>query len=266
MTRIATWGFVAVLVGCGGSRGGGGGDRCAAGQHLANPDGRGDRCIEDSSACEHASDCAGDGACCDGACADPHGSGVYECVQNCHAPECTEGSCAVDLVCDVIDACTAHCVPEGLECDPGTVPADPTGSGVFSCIPEDSACFAAGDCAAVGLVDPCCPPICAADLDGRYVCSTACAGAGAEDPGFAAPAPECTGDQDCVANYGEGWTCAQGCGGSAYCVAPPDPCQCAVGAYVAVCGADGQTYDAACGDECVPVEIACRNECPCDPA
>ena len=36
-----------------------------------------------------------------------------------------------------------------------------------------------------------------------------------------------------------------------------------LGAYVPVCGLDGNIYDATCGDECVPVEIACRGECPC---
>jgi hypothetical protein len=40
-------------------------------------------------------------------------------------------------------------------------------------------------------------------------------------------------------------------------------CDCALGAYVPVCGVDGQTYDAACGRECVPVSIACDGECPC---
>ena len=168
------------------------------------------------------------------------------------------------MVCDGIDACTAPCVTDDVQCDPGTVPADPTGTGVFTCLPEDSDCFAPSDCAADALVDPCCPAICTADAGGRYVCSTACAGAADEDPGFAMPAPECTTDDDCVMNYGDGWTCAQECGGWSYCVAPPDPCQCAAGAYVPVCGADGQTYDAACGEQCVPVEIACQGECPCN--
>ena len=40
-------------------------------------------------------------------------------------------------------------------------------------------------------------------------------------------------------------------------------CDCAVGAYVPVCGVDGVTYDAACGRVCVPVEIACDGMCPC---
>jgi hypothetical protein len=43
-----------------------------------------------------------------------------------------------------------------------------------------------------------------------------------------------------------------------------DDCGCAVGAYVPVCGVDGNTYDAACGRHCVPVAIACQGECPCD--
>jgi hypothetical protein len=41
-------------------------------------------------------------------------------------------------------------------------------------------------------------------------------------------------------------------------------CDCPLGAYVPVCGADGNTYDATCGVECVPVDIACQGECPCD--
>jgi hypothetical protein len=40
-------------------------------------------------------------------------------------------------------------------------------------------------------------------------------------------------------------------------------CGCVRGAYVPVCGVDGQTYDATCGDACVPVAIQCRTQCPC---
>lgn len=40
-------------------------------------------------------------------------------------------------------------------------------------------------------------------------------------------------------------------------------CECVLGAYVPVCGVDGETYDATCGDECVSVAIACRGQCPC---
>lgn len=42
-----------------------------------------------------------------------------------------------------------------------------------------------------------------------------------------------------------------------------DPCDCPNGAYVPVCGIDGQTYDATCGTACVGVVIACAGECPC---
>jgi hypothetical protein len=44
---------------------------------------------------------------------------------------------------------------------------------------------------------------------------------------------------------------------------PPADCNCARGAYVPVCGADGQTHDASCGQACVPVAIACQGPCPC---
>ena len=44
---------------------------------------------------------------------------------------------------------------------------------------------------------------------------------------------------------------------------PAVNCDCVLGAYVPVCGVDGQTYDAACGRQCVPVAIACNGECPC---
>jgi hypothetical protein len=41
-------------------------------------------------------------------------------------------------------------------------------------------------------------------------------------------------------------------------------CDCALGAYIPVCGVDGMTHDATCGVACVPVDIQCRGECPCD--
>jgi len=40
-------------------------------------------------------------------------------------------------------------------------------------------------------------------------------------------------------------------------------CNCLRGAYLPVCGADGNTYDAVCGMDCVPVEISCQGACPC---
>jgi hypothetical protein len=44
---------------------------------------------------------------------------------------------------------------------------------------------------------------------------------------------------------------------------PTVDCDCARGAYVPVCGVDGETYDATCGRECVEVQIACNGPCPC---
>ncbi len=44
---------------------------------------------------------------------------------------------------------------------------------------------------------------------------------------------------------------------------PTVDCDCARGAYVPVCGVDGETYDATCGRECVEVQIACDGPCPC---
>ena len=40
-------------------------------------------------------------------------------------------------------------------------------------------------------------------------------------------------------------------------------CDCALGAYIPVCGTNGVTYDSTCGRVCVPAEIACAGECPC---
>jgi hypothetical protein len=57
-----------------------------------------------------------------------------------------------------------------------------------------------------------------------------------------------------------------GSGGSATGGTGGVDCNCTLGAYVAVCGVDGKTYDATCGTVCVPVQIACSGECPCPDA
>jgi len=53
-----------------------------------------------------------------------------------------------------------------------------------------------------------------------------------------------------------GWKCPED-------ETPTVDCDCMLGAYLPVCGVDGETYDATCGRECVEVQIACSGPCPC---
>ncbi|MBI2893899.1 MAG: hypothetical protein HYY06_10130 [Deltaproteobacteria bacterium] len=206
-----------LIAGCGGRPN----QVCPAEKRLADPDGRGERCIDDRSACDAPGDCATDAACCDAECADPDGSGVFECAVACREPECTDVSCPPDMRCqEGADECTAHCVPVDLECPAGWIPADPSGSGAFACVREGSECTAPSDCPA----DPtgCCATLCADSGDGLFVCSLACDyeirpdGEG-EDWGG------CWTDQDCVnGGMGAGSTCVLGqCGAQNYCEPPP---------------------------------------------
>lgn len=197
---------------------------CPPGQHWANPDGRGDRCIEDTSACERASDCDPAGPCCEAACADPTGSGVYLCVQNCESPQCTAGSCGPGLVCQPgLDECTAYCVPDEVECPEGRFPADPYGTGQFICVREDSECLSAADCGSPA--DPCCTPVCADAGDARFVCGSSCGAGGEADEDREGVAPwECNNDSDCEMQYGAGWTCAIDACSINTCVPPPAQC------------------------------------------
>ena len=82
--------------------------------------------------------------------------------------------------------------------------------------------------------------------------------------GSGATACDAIGDPCCAPSTGDGPNFCSSvllmCGPGNVC--EPN-CECPLGAYVPVCGVDGQTHDGTCGDACVPVEIACRGECPC---
>jgi hypothetical protein len=209
--------WVVLLAACGGSSH----PVCPSEKHLANPDGHGSRCVADTSSCDAPGDCTSSGACCAAACADS-GGGVYACTEACREPDCTDGSCGAGLHCQPgPDECSAWCAPADLECPDGTLAADPTGSGQFTCVRADSDCFAPDGCPA----DPtgCCTPTCSDGGDGRYVCAGC---AEADEAGADKDvAPECVYDVDCDAMFGTvGYRCVTNpCTGST-CV-PPEPCQ-----------------------------------------
>lgn len=70
----------------------------------------------------------------------------------------------------------------------------------------------------------------------------------------------CGGDVDV---FGPGSSGSGGSGAGNSSSSASGSCNCSGGAYLPVCGVDGQTYDATCGEHCVPVDIACEGECPC---
>lgn len=197
------------LLGCGGESH----PVCPSEKHLANPDGHGERCISDESSCGAASDCAQDSECCTASCVDDDGSGVYDCAQSCRSPECTEGSCAAGWRCQAgVDSCTAYCVPDDLPCEDGWILGDPSGTGTWQCIRDDSTCSRRSDCP--DSADGCCLGACADQGDSQFACTQDCAGfdtgrpAGGGDDGAAMW--ECTTNQDCESMMGQpGWTCAQ---------------------------------------------------------
>jgi len=204
---------VPLLVACGSKTN----EVCPSEKHRADPDGRGERCIDDRSTCDAASECSSDDACCTSTCADPSGGGVYACTEQCRVPDCTEGSCGDGWRCQGApnDACTAYCVPVDVECADGTIPADPTGSGTFVCVPVESTCLRPADCP--GTVDGCCTGACREQESGAWACEQDCGGAGEA-------MWECTTDPDCEAMMGPGWTCAQSqCGGNE-CLPPAPEC------------------------------------------
>jgi hypothetical protein len=217
--------FLALLAACGGrSR-----QVCPSETHLADPDGRGERCIADDSTCDAVGDCVSADACCTSTCADASGSGIYACTQQCRAPDCTADSCGEGWLCQEApnDECTAYCVPDTVDCGDGFVPADPTGTGNFICVHEESACLRPADCP--GSADGCCTGYCAEGLEAVWSCAQDC-GAEAADarPGDEAGAQEwqCSSDDECVAMNGVGWTCSQDTCGNTYgdCVPPAPEC------------------------------------------
>lgn len=235
-TRLA-WCSCLVLVACGGkSR-----EVCPSEKHLADPDGRGERCIDDGSTCDAPSECTSNDACCTPACGDASGSGVYACTEQCRVPDCTEGSCGDGWRCQEApnDGCSAYCVPVEVQCEAGTIPADPTGTGNFLCVPVESTCLRPADCP--GSVDGCCAGVCAEQAGGAWACEEDCATSEADqEPGGGAAMWECGTDLECEEMMGgPGWTCEhQACGGNV-CVAPVAECDgdedCALAIDVSAC-------------------------------
>ena len=127
----------------------------------------------------------------------------------------------------------------------------------FSCrdqcvLPEAGRCDDGYDNDHDGDIDGCdseCPNECY----GRVITATG----GTAPEGGAAGAMSVAKGGDGGRPTGANAVAAGGTGGSAA------NCDCAVGAYVPICGVDGETYDIACGANCAPVDVACLGECPC---
>lgn len=218
MNRLAALCLALLVVACGGNRS----QVCPSEKHLADPDGHGERCVDDRSSCESVADCAGADACCEAACEDPEGDGVYACAQRCDQPRCLEGDCGPGAHCAPgIDECSAFCIPDETFCDADRIPADPYGTGEIICVPSDSTCLEPDDC---GGGDACCPIVCAFDAQGSLACLDSCR-LDEGDGDYGMEAPECSTDLDCESSYDEpGWTCiSDGCGWS-YCQEPPPEC------------------------------------------
>src|SRR5687768_3782949 len=145
---------------------------CPEGQHHADPDGRGDRCISDASTCERTDDCrAATDGCCEVSCVDVAGDGVYACELECLGVQCDQRSCEPGTHCEEMGECASACVPDDAECPPEFVAADPDGDGVFVCARVDSTCFSDAACLSD---DPCCTGWCDDQGEGLYGCSMVC--------------------------------------------------------------------------------------------
>jgi hypothetical protein len=270
-----------LITGCGGRSH----DVCPSEKHRADPDGRGDRCVDDRSTCDSATDCASADPCCTASCEDSSGDGLFECVQSCRQPECTAGACGDGWRCETADECSAWCVPAEVECGEGQLAADPTGTGNWICIDDASSCVRPTDCPATA--DGCCVGVCGDTGGGVFGCDVLCEGTGSDG---AAPAPPddgggdadadadadgdrewvCAADEDCESQYGAGWTCAiYRCGGNT-CEPPVAECatdaDCVLAVDTTDCCQDcanAYSWDEVWSDPCLSQQGA--GEEPADP-
>src|SRR3990172_5282822 len=152
---------------------------CQPDEVLADPDGRGMRCVDESSECFDTDACTTDDVCCIATCEDPDGDRVFACGASCIAPDCGVGigECQPGDRCETYSECSASCVPD-MPCDAGSVVAGPDGNG-FRCLFAVSTCFRPQDCRA--SIDPCCDIACAANASGRFECAENCVGDGPTD-------------------------------------------------------------------------------------
>lgn len=220
-----------------------------------------------------------------------------------HFLESCESSCEDGLSC-ICGVCTKACTDDdacealasGARCAANPSACGDTGS---LC---DVACEAPSDCAALGAGYTCAAGRCRAESDagsggsgGAGAGGDGASGDGGEgggsgnggqggaaddggtvdaaiDSGSDAGADasnsgpcDAVGDTCCDPFPGDGPNYCNGarltCGANNSCIVN---CDCVLGAYIPVCGVDGQSYDATCGNACVPVEIACSGECPCE--